>query len=782
MLKYFVNIGEGPGVIFMVENNKEQEQQHLDTIIKQISQAKQKLQRSIQNAQADIADINRTFGDDVHIGVGDDSISMAGALSIHQQQQMLAERNNAWQRSRQQLSVLQKLEKNPYFARIDFRELPSGKPETIYIGLASFTDSQNHFLIYDWRAPISSIYYDGNLGRVTYQTPDGEQAVDVFLKRQFIIEAGKIVSLFDTQETIGDQMLLTALQNNASTKMKGIVTTIQREQNQIIRDTNSDLLFVQGAAGSGKTSAIMQRIAYLLYRYRKKLTSSQVLMFSPNMLFNDYVSQVLPEMGEQNMVQMTYLQYVARRLPQVQVQNLYEQFTDRQQHNFSAVTKLVSDLAFFQFETHYAQRLNSGGVHFRNLYFQHKVLISRDKIAEIYYGFGAQYTLLNRIDGTRDALMKIVQRKVSTEMRKKWVQEQIQNLSPEELQQLYDRPDQEFKNGDEETRFLARKLVLQAFKPVVKRIRHNSFINSAATYYEFLKLVPNLLNLADYKITQVDWQAYVQRFVDYWNQKKITLVDVSPYLYLYDLITGHHGDLTMKFVFIDEIQDYTPFQLAYLQYNFPRARYTMLGDLNQAILTHDNSQTLLKEITHLFAPEKTRVVQLTHSYRSTKPITEFTKNLLTVGEKIIPFDRQGDLPNIKVAASATTMFQETITQLRQNQKDHYVTAIITKDLAQAQNLSQSLRQQKVNLTLIRSENQRLAAGDLVIPAYLAKGLEFDAVIMWNATAGEFQPQDRQLLYTITSRAMHRLTIVANQELDPLIAAVPHKLAQWDFCK
>ncbi|MBA1394310.1 ATP-dependent DNA helicase, partial [Lactobacillus sp. XV13L] len=209
---------------------------------------------------------------------GDDSVSIEAALSIHQQQQMLAERNNAWQRSQQQLGILEKLEKNPYFARIDFRELPSGKPETIYIGLASFTDQQNHFLIYDWRAPISSIYYDGKLGKVTYQTPDGEQAVEVSLKRQFILENGRIVSMFDTQETIGDQMLLTALNQNASTKMQGIVTTIQQEQNQIIRDTKSDLLFVQGAAGSGKTSAILQRIAYLLYRYRKKLTSGQVVM------------------------------------------------------------------------------------------------------------------------------------------------------------------------------------------------------------------------------------------------------------------------------------------------------------------------------------------------------------------------------------------------------------------------------------------------------------------------------------------------------------------------
>ncbi|MCO6541137.1 MAG: ATP-binding domain-containing protein [Lactobacillus sp.] len=761
----------------MAEKDKRQEQQHLNAIIDQIKRAEQKLARSITNAKADIDDINRTFGDDVHIGAGDDSISIAGALSIHQQQQMLAERNNAWQRSQQQLSVLQKLEKNPYFARIDFRELPSGHPETIYIGLASFTDAQNHFLIYDWRAPISSIYYDGNLGKVTYQTPDGEQVVEVSLKRQFIIEEGQIVSLFDTQETIGDQMLLTALSHNASTQMQGIVTTIQQEQNQIIRDTKSDLLFVQGAAGSGKTSAIMQRVAYLLYRYRKKLTSGQVVMFSPNMLFNDYVSQVLPEMGEQNMVQMTYLQYVARRLPKVQVQDLYEQFEAIQQDTITPATLFVSDLAFFKLTTSYAQQLQQRGVHFRNLYFRKQVLISRAQIADIYYGFGPQYSLLNRIDGTKEALIKIVQRKISSEMRKKWVQEQIQNLSQEELRQMYDYPDQEFKNSDDETKFLARKIVTNALRPVVKKIRHNSFINIAATYYEFLKVVPQLLPLSKYQVSDAQWQNFVAQFAADWSQHKISLANISPYLYLYDLLTGHHGDLTMKFVFIDEIQDYTPFQLAYLQYNFPRARYTMLGDLNQAILTHDNSQTLLKEITRLFDSEKTRVVQLTHSYRSTKQITQFTKHLLTVGEKIIPFNRPGDLPNIKVATSAEQMLQATREQLRANQQQNYATAIITKDLSQAQQLQQQL-QQHVPVTLIKSENQRLAAGDLVIPAYLAKGLEFDAVIMWNATAGQFTNQDQQLIYTITSRAMHRLSIIANQQLDPIIAAVPKDLAQW----
>lgn len=758
------------------QKTRAQEQKHLDGVISKIKTTENKLQKTMSTATTDIHGIDRTFGDDVHIGTGDDSISIASALSIHQQQQMLAERNNSWQRSKQELGVLEKLQEKPYFARVDFRELPNGKPETIYIGLGSVTDKNDHFLVYDWRAPISSIYYDGDLGKISYKTPDGQQEVNVSLKRQFIIADGKIKTMIDTNETIGDQMLLETLNGKSGTKMKGIVTTIQKEQDQIIRDTDSDLLFVQGAAGSGKTSAIMQRVAYLLYRYRKKLTSGQVLMFSPNMLFNDYIGNVLPEMGEQNMVQMTYLQYVARRLPHLKVQDLFNQFQQTLDVQQAKIAKFITDIDFFQLESNYAKVLGTGGVHFRDIMFRGKVFISKEKIAEVYFGFGPQYKLINRIDGTREYLLKTLNRRISSEMRKKWVQELMQSLGKEDLQKLYDYPDQEFKSGDEEERFIARKLVLAALRSVYLRIHRNNFINIDETYREFLQLVPQLTDLKKYGLTKSDWQAHIDQFDAGLKQHQISMNDISPYLYLYDLVTGHHGDLNMKFVFVDEIQDYTPFQLAYLKYNFPRARYTMLGDLNQSIFIKDSSNTLLQETSRLFDPDKTRVVQLTHSYRSTKPITDFTKHLLVAGEKIVAFDRPGDLPNTKVAASENDMLQATIKQLQLNDQAKYSTAIITKDLYEAQALQDKMQQQNVKTVLIKSENQRLAAGDLIIPAYLAKGLEFDAVIMWNASKNEFNDHEHQLVYTIASRAMHKLTIVADRELNPIIAAVPENLS------
>lgn len=254
---------------------------------------------------------------------------METAMSIRQQQQMLSERENRQEYAARELGTLTKLEVNPYFARIDFREGDEKRDETIYIGMASFTDRPDHYLIYDWRAPISSIYYNGGIGDVTYQTPDGEQTVDVKLKRQFQIENAKIKTVFDTEEVVGDQMLLDALSNRSDTKMKSIVTTIQKEQNQIIRDTDSELLFVQGAAGSGKTAAVLQRVAFLLYQYRGNLHSGQIILFSPNQLFNDYINQVLPELGEQNMVQMTFYQYSSHRLPSVQVETLAQRFDEQ---------------------------------------------------------------------------------------------------------------------------------------------------------------------------------------------------------------------------------------------------------------------------------------------------------------------------------------------------------------------------------------------------------------------------------------------------------------------
>lgn len=755
----------------MTDSNYQYEQSYLDSVLEKIDVAQVSTQAEIDRATSDRADIESSWGD-VRIKTSTYENILDTALSVRQQQQLLAERQNSYQNATSRLETLKKLKVNPFFARIDFQEKNEEKAETIYIGLGSFSDTPDHFLVYDWRAPISSIYYDGGLGNVEYTTPDGVQTVDVQLKRQFQIEDGTIITIFDTDEVVGDQMLLDALSGESDTKMKSIVTTIQKEQNKIIRNTSADLLFVQGAAGSGKTAAVLQRIAYLLYRYRGNLNSGQVVLFSPNQLFNDYIDQVLPELGEQNMVQMTYYQYAMRRLPKIQVETLQERF---ELHNDSAnekITKLKGSLAFFNLVAKYAESLNQGNLRFKDIMFQGKPFFNKEKIASIYYGYNTHYKLGQRLNATKESLTSSLNGRIGSELKEKWVEEAIQNLTKSEIDSLFGDQLREFASEEKEYNFLARKIVVNAFKPIANAIHRNRFINMNAQFATFLRNVPKLINLAKWDITAEEWAASVERTITEFKTKQMSLADVSIYLYLYDLLTGKHGERDIRFVFIDEIQDYSAFQLAFLKFSFPKAKFTMLGDLNQAIFTKENSKSLLQELGTMFAAEKTSVVQLTKTYRSTQQITDFSKELLVNGEQIIAFNRAGAKPVLAKLPTVEAMYARLIKQITSNNEAHETTAIITKTLAEGEAVSAALRTANVAATLIRSENQRLVPGVIIVPSYLAKGLEFDAVVAWDVSATNYPTEsERQLLYTIASRAMHELTMLAHETVTPLIERV-----------
>lgn len=763
--------------ILTKKSEQQKEQEHLDHVISLIQDRIKIVEKSISGAQSEAQDLNAHFFDDLKLDYDGYSTSMETALSIHQQQQLLEERQNAWQHATKQLSTLQRLNKRPYFARIDFQE-QNEKPETIYIGLGSFADKNDQFLIYDWRAPISSIYYDGKLGSVTYYAPDGEQEVLMTKKRQFSIKDGQIINMFDTNESIGDQMLINVLNEKSSTQMKSIVTTIQREQNKIIRNTTADLLFVQGSAGSGKTSAILQRIAYLLYRYRGNLVSSDVIMFSPNQLFNDYVKNVLPEMGEQNMVQMTYRQFVSRRVPAFKVESLFDQFED--QNKNPKIAKLKDSLEFFEAINHYSKHLIKHGVVFKNIYFKdkEKPFFDKDYIKDIYYSFNENYNLRNRIEATREKLVARLNESISAEAKKAWVAKYLESISKEELNKLYDRPDQEFASSTEEERFLSKKIVIKSLKQVLRKVNANSFFNIRAQYLAFLRAIPKMIDLQQYGISEKEWYDHIELVKQNFVRKQIKITDISSYLYLYDVITGRRVNYEMRYAFIDEIQDYTPFQLAYLKYNFPRAKFTMLGDLNQAIFTKDDSLTLLDKVKQLFISEKIELIKLTKSYRSTKQITDFTKQILKSGELIEAFDRNGAKPTIWHCDNASAV-QKINDILIANNQEKLTTAIITKTLEEARDLTTKLKSESIKVTLIATANQRLVPGVLVIPSYLAKGLEFDAVIAWQVNNTNYHKEDeRQLLYTITSRAMYKLDLIYTDELSDLLREIKADTCKW----
>ena len=243
-------------------------------------------------------------------------------------------------------------------------------------------------------------------------------------------------------------------------------------------------------------------------------------------------------------------------------------------------------------------------------------------------------------------------------------------------------------------------------------------------------------------------------------------------------MTGKRGQREIRFVFVDEVQDYDAFQLAYLKFCFPKARFTLLGDLNQAIFTHNNARSLLQQLGTMFEPEKTKVIQLTRSYRSTKQITNFTKAILKDGEAIEAFEREGELPRVLTAPSEEDAVNQVVATLAKYQADHDTTAIITKTLTDAEKITALLKEAGQAVTLIQTENQRLAQGTIVVPSYLAKGLEFDAVIVWDANQAKYQGDaERQLVYTICSRAMHALTVTSVGPVTDLIGQIPGELYQ-----
>lgn len=289
---------------------RQEEQKRVDRIIHEVIKKQVAYIENRDHVQKDVKQLKTGFWDDVTVNLEEMDDVIETFQSVKQQAELLGERERRMGMLDQYVNILSKQKDSPYFGRIDFKEDGEEK-ESIYIGVASLMDENDEqFLIYDWRSPVASMYYDYTPGKAKYDTPYETIMGEMLLKRQFIIKKGKIEGLFDTGLTIGDSVLQEVLGGHANAQMKSIVATIQKQQNAIIRNVKDDLIIVQGVAGSGKTSAALQRIAYLLYHYRKSLHAENIMLFSPNPLFNSYVSQVLPELGEKNMKQDTFWHFI----------------------------------------------------------------------------------------------------------------------------------------------------------------------------------------------------------------------------------------------------------------------------------------------------------------------------------------------------------------------------------------------------------------------------------------------------------------------------------------
>ncbi|NGQ96149.1 UvrD-helicase domain-containing protein [Brevibacillus sp. SYP-B805] len=767
------------------EQDRLEEQQRVEHVLADIDERIGTLREQVGSIKADIVDIRKNFWDDVTVNFDDAYEAIETYASIKQQAEVLSERERSHRHAEKQLKTLIKLKQSPYFGRIDFLEDGEKNAERIYLGIASLLDKHGtDFLIYDWRAPIASLYYDYPPGPAAYETPGGTVTGTMELKRQYIIRDGRIRSMFDTGVTIGDELLQEVLGKAASTQMKSIVATIQKEQNRIIRNERSRMLIVQGAAGSGKTSAALQRVAYLLYRYRETLRAEQIVLFSPNPLFNSYVSTVLPELGEENMQQTTFQEYLERRIGQTfRLEDSFTQLeyvlTARHEPGYAARIEGIrykASTAFMQVLERYIDILARQGMRFRDVKFRGKTIVPASRIAERFYSFDASLRIPNRMELVAKWLLDQLEERARLERQKAWVENEIQLLDQDDYHQAHQELRKSKRLGGHtfddfayEQKLLATMVVDRHFQPLREQVKRLQFIDMPAIYRQ-LFAEPERFFPVDGGEPPAAWAEICRQTVERLNRSEMAYEDATPYVYLMERIEGFRTNTSVRHVFVDEAQDYSPLQFAFLQRLFPHSKMTVLGDLNQAM--HAQATTDLMQLTSLYGTDHTETIVLTRSYRSTRPIVEFTRGLITGGEAIEPFNREGKKPTLTQAADDTALAEKVKARIQQLQADgHRTIAVICKTAKESREAYERL-QGSIPIRLIDQQTVSFDEGALVIPSYLAKGVEFDAVIIYNASRTQYgEESDRKLFYIACTRAMHELHLCFIGEMSPFLRSL-----------
>jgi DNA helicase-2/ATP-dependent DNA helicase PcrA len=748
------------------------------------------LQKQTSSVKTDIVNIRKNFWDDVTVNMDDAVEAGETATSIKQQAEFLSEREHRHKHLDRDLKNLKRLINSPYFARIDFLEDGESGIESIYLGIASYLDRDtDEFLVYDWRAPISSLYYDYSLGPAEFTAPGGTVRGELMLKRQFIINNAIIEGMFDSGITIGDELLKEVLGKQSDTQMKSIVATIQQEQNKVIRNEKGKLLIVQGAAGSGKTSAALQRVAFLLYKYRETLEAEEILLFSPNPMFNSYIRNVLPELGEENMQQTTFQQYLQHSLGEFfEIEDPFSQMEymlTAQNEDFYEIrrkaAKYKSSFQYMDKIESYLTFLCKQGMVFRDISFRGEVLFSSETIYAYFYSLSSTISITNRVKLVSEWLLSELKKLEKKERNKEWVEEEIQFLSKDEYQFYFQKLSKQkrfsqdtFDDFDREQENLSKYVVKRHFNSIKRIIATHDFIDMPAIYQQLFELPGETFEKnVDSEISDSDWADICSFSINEIKHERLTYEDATPFLYVKEKIEGFKVNTSVKYVFIDEAQDYSAFQFAFIKHIFPNARFTVLGDLNQAIYAH-HSYSGIEALMHLFDSQRTERIELKRSYRSTKQIIEFTRSLLENGNEIDPFNREGSKP-VTIKKDSTEAIIDGIAQRVKTLDSYKSIAIICKTAQESENVYKLLKE-KTEVHLVDKRTNEFDLGIVIIPAYLAKGIEFDAVFIFNGSKEQYGTEDvRKLFYTACTRAMHELFVYHTGEITPFISEIPQNL-------
>ncbi|MBX2896898.1 MAG: AAA family ATPase [Cyclobacteriaceae bacterium] len=686
----------------MLNPTEQDERQYLEEIKERLARAISRMEARVREYSEELREKKQYIFEN-QSGM-DEADHVASGQSIDR---MVSTGESAVERRRKLLKLIQ----SPYFGRIDFKAQQDEKEATIYIGLATFTDDAEQVnYIFDWRAPVSSLFYDFELGPAVYETLNRKFAGDILLKRQYKIRDGRMEFMIENSVSILDDVLQKELSKSADDKMKNIVATIQRDQNQIIRNETASVMIIQGVAGSGKTSIALHRIAFLLYRFRDTIKAKDILILSPNKVFADYISNVLPELGEEYIPE-TGMEELANELLENKFpfQTFFQQVASLLDHPHPEFIERIRFKSSFEF----LSQLNKYFIHLENNSFQPMDL----KVAGVVVPFP-----------------------FVIEKFRSWSRMPMGKRIPEVVKEVL----QYIRNGAN------RKL-------------------SGGEKAKVWDLVPRMFNIrSSFDVYKgfYDWMGKPEMF-RMMHGMKLEFADVFPLIYCKIRLEGIQSYDHIKHLLVDEMQDYTPVQYAVLSRVF-KCKKTILGDVNQPVNPYSASSA--EGIEEVFPQGD--IVKLFRSYRSTWEITQFSLRI-SPNENLIAMERHGEEPQVLGFASADAEI-EGIYQacLKFAGSANQSMGIICKTQQQAQLLFTKLKtpatvekgQGMRPIHLLTPDSTSFTSGIVVTTVHLSKGLEFDEVLIPFVSAKNYKSDiDRRMLYIACTRAMHRLTLTYFQE-------------------
>lgn len=619
------------------------------------------------------------------------------------------------------LKELTILKESPYFGRVTFNDLEYDEIENLYIGRYGVTPEGSYEpVVVDWRAPVASLFYHGSLGEAYYEAPQGKMESNILGRRQMIIKHGKLQGLFDSAIDVKDDILQMVLSSNTSEKLKDIIMTIQEEQDEIIRKARTVNVVVNGVAGSGKTTIALHRVAYLLYNFRKEL-QDKVLILGPNNIFIEYISQVLPSLGEVGVKQETFLSFSGKELEEpVEIMRFEEYLENIVSGNkeFLDEAKYKNSYKFMKDLDKLIEDLNNTYFKIKAIKFFEEVIVTEEEIKELFIKHYAYMPLFRRSEKIRRILISKIKdrRDQKVWLLNEEIKKHKESLSQEELSR--DENDIEFRRKLE-----IRKIIEEVMK--------------AKTSIEEWIEKPSIVDI----------------YNDFNNNRVFTINDLAPILYLMIKLDGKKSSQDYRHIIIDEAQDYSPLQFKVIRELTGTKYFTVVGDVNQRLIKYSETVPMM-ELDAIFPDVRSDIYNLNKSYRSTFEIMEYANKYL-VEDKIIPIVRNGK-PVVNINCKDEKELKDSIINSLNEfniEKLDSVALVVkdNKDLEKVYNLIKD----KVHLIKFNNEDTLYKGGNVIIPSYFAKGLEFDGVIMVNLK--DKQGEEENLIkYIMCTRALHRL--------------------------